>query len=38
LQTPEGELRTRFESSEKILETWAAKARSGVENLLGENR
>jgi hypothetical protein len=38
LQTPEGELRTRFESSEKILETWASKARSGVENLLGENR
>ena len=38
LRTPEGELRTRFESSEKILEAWAAKARAGVENLLGENR
>jgi hypothetical protein len=38
LRTPEGELRTRFESSEKVLETWAAKARTGVENLLGENR
>lgn len=38
LRTPEGELRTRFESPEKVLETWAAKARTGVENLLGENR
>ena len=38
LRTPEGELRTRFESSEKILETWAAKARAGVDNLLAERR
>ncbi len=38
LRTPEGELRTRFDSPGKIVETWAAKARTGVENLLGENR
>ena len=38
LRTPEGELRTRFDSPAKIVDTWAAKARAGVENLLGENR
>ena len=38
LRTPEGELRARFESPGKIVGTWAAKARTGVENLLGENR
>jgi hypothetical protein len=38
LRTPEGELRTRFESSGKVVETWAAKARAGLENLLREGR
>ena len=38
LRTPEGEMRTRFESSGKIVESWAAKARAGIENLLRESR
>jgi hypothetical protein len=38
LRTPEGELRTRFDSSGKIVEKWAAQARAGLENLLSERR
>lgn len=38
LRTPEGEMRTRFEPSAKIVEKWAAQARAGLENLLGESR
>ena len=36
LRTPEGELRSRFEASERVVEQWAAKARAGLENLLAE--
>lgn len=38
LRTPEGDMRTRFESSGKVVEQWAAKARAGLENLLRERR
>ena len=38
LRTPEGELKVRFDSSEKIVERWAAKTRAGLENLLDERR
>ena len=38
MRTPEGELRARFESSEKVVEKWAAKTRTGIENLLREGR
>jgi hypothetical protein len=38
LRTPEGELKVRFDSSEKIVERWAAKTRAGIENLLKERR
>ena len=36
IRTPEGELRTRFEAPEKVVEKWAAKARAGLENLLAD--
>lgn len=36
LRTPEGELRSRFEAPDKVVEKWAAKARAGLENLLAE--
>ena len=38
LRTPEGKLQTRFESSGKVVDKWAAKARAGLENLLKERR
>lgn len=38
MRTPEGELRARFESSEKVVEKWAKKTRTGIENLLREGR
>ena len=38
LRTPEGELRTRFESSTKVVDRWAAKTRTGLERLLDERR
>ena len=38
LRTPEGELRTRFESSAKVVDRWAAKTRTGLERLLDERR
>ena len=38
MRTPEGELRARFESSEKVVEGWAKKTRTGIENLLREGR
>ena len=38
LRTPDKELKTRFESADKLVTTWAAKARNGLENLLSEGR
>ena len=38
MRTPEGELRARFESSEKVVKKWAEKTRTGIENLLREGR
>jgi hypothetical protein len=36
IRTPEGEMRSRFEAPERVVEEWAAKTRAGLENLLAE--
>ena len=38
LRTGNDEMRTRFESADKVVAKWAAMARSGLENLLDERR
>ena len=38
LRASKDEMRTRFQSGEKLVTQWAAKARTGLENLLGERR
>lgn len=35
---PEGQMRTRFESADKVVTKWAAQTRAGLENLLRERR
>ena len=35
---PEGQMRTRFESADKVVTKWAAKTRASLENLLRERR
>lgn len=35
---PEGQMRTRFESADKVVTKWAAHTRAGLENLLRERR
>lgn len=37
LRAPDGKPLTRFESPDKVVEEWAAKARAGLENLLAES-
>ena len=38
MRTAEGELKVRFDSSQKVVEQWAEKTRAGLENLLNERR
>ena len=38
IRTPDNEMRTGFESADKVVTKWAAKARAGVEKLLDDRR
>lgn len=38
LQESKEEMRSRFQSADKLVRQWAAKARTGLEDLLGERR
>ena len=38
LRESQDEMRSRFQSGEKLVKQWAKKARTGLENLLGERR